>query len=65
MIDRHFFRGKYDIQRTVAAFGAALRSGEGDIDHLSDHLVRIVEETVQPAYVSLWLRESADLVHDQ
>jgi hypothetical protein len=43
----------------VAAFGAALRSGEGDIDHLSDRLVRVVEETVQPTYVSLWLRESA------
>ena len=57
VIDRHFFRSKYDIQRTVAAFGAALRSGEGDIDHLSDRLVRVVEEAVQPAYVSLWLRE--------
>lgn len=65
VIDRHFFRSKYDLQRTVAAFGAALRNGEGDIDHLSDRLVRVVEETVQPAYVSLWLRESADLVHDQ
>jgi hypothetical protein len=59
VIDRHFFRGKYDLQRTVAAFGAALRSGEEDIDHLSDRLVRVVEETVQPTYVSLWLRESA------
>ena len=61
-IDRHFFRNTYDIQRTVAAFGAALRSGEVDIDHVSAHLVRVVEETIQPEHVSLWLPKNDDLV---
>ena len=60
-IDRRFFRSRYDIQQTVAAFGAALRTGEGDLDHLSDCLVRVVEETVQPEHVSLWLPNNTDL----
>ena len=64
-IDRHFFRSRYDIQRTVAAFGAALRSGEVDIDHVSAHLVQLVEETVQPEHVSLWLPHAASLLHEQ
>lgn len=41
--------------RTVAAFGAALRS-EVDVSHLNDRLLFTVEETMRPAHVSLWLR---------
>ena len=54
VIDRRFFRSKYDATRIMAAFGATLRS-EVDLDTLSKRLVAVVRETMQPAHVSLWL----------
>jgi len=47
---------KYDAAKTMAAFGATLRS-EVDLDTLRDHLLSVVQETIQPAHVSLWLRQ--------
>jgi hypothetical protein len=58
IIDRRFYRRKYDAARTLAAFSTTLRN-EVDLATLSEHLVGVVEETMQPVSVSLWLRPPA------
>jgi hypothetical protein len=59
VIDRRFYRKKYDARKTVETFSAKLRDVT-DLEALNRELVEVVRETIQPEHVSLWLRPGAD-----
>jgi hypothetical protein len=56
VIDRRFYRSKYNAAKILANFSTTLHS-EIDLEQLSDHLVTVVQETMQPSSVWLWLRK--------
>ena len=56
LIDRRFYRSKYDAARTLAAFSKTL-SNEVDLNQLREDLLAVVQETMQPSHVTLWLRD--------
>jgi hypothetical protein len=56
-IDRRFFRSKYDAEKALADFSAVARD-EVDIVRLSGSLLSVIEKTIQPEQINLWLRET-------
>ncbi len=56
VIDRRFYRRKYDAAKVIAAFSSTLRN-EMDLDQVREQLIAVVQETMQPSHVSLWVRK--------
>ena len=64
VIDRRFYRRKYDAEKTLAGFSAMLRN-EVDLNRVREQFIAVVQATVQPAQISLWLRTPNAQTHQQ
>jgi hypothetical protein len=59
-IDRRFYRRRYDGQATLAAFSARLREPDNvGLENVTEQLLGVIQETMQPAHISVWLQTSA------
>jgi hypothetical protein len=56
IIDRRFYRRKYDAEQVLAQFAATVRD-ETDLDALTAELLRVIQETMEPEFVTLWMPE--------
>jgi hypothetical protein len=62
VVDRRFYRSRYDAEQIVHAFAGTLRD-KVDLSALTDELVNVVDQSVRPARARVWLRQT-DLARD-
>jgi hypothetical protein len=62
IIDRRFYRKKYDAQQILSDFAKTVRD-ETDLERLTGRLIQVVDETMQPRSVSVWLRATGEAGH--
>jgi hypothetical protein len=55
LIDKRFYRRKYDAAKVLAAFGATVRD-ETDLERLTAAMLKVVDETMQPTHANLWIK---------
>lgn len=63
LIDRRFYRGKYNAEQVLARFARTARD-ETDLDKLAAELLAVIQETMEPEHVSLWLRDTSYEIRD-
>jgi hypothetical protein len=58
-IDRRFYRRKYNAEQTIAKFNETLRD-EVDLETLKANLVNVVQETLEPSSIRIWIKEPSE-----